>query len=422
MVQSASTSVTVSRANPVRLRLGSVKPSRVYALAFLLVLGLAICSAPFGQAQTFTTLHNFKGSPDGAIPFGGVVRDKARSFYGTTEAGGKKSCSLVQTGCGTVFKLDTSGTETVLYNFSQSGAAGFWPLAGVVADRAGNLYGTTYYGGNFACPGNSAGCGTVFKRSPGGKLTVLHTFAGGTTDGCNPWGGLTRDQAGNLYGTTFGCGASNTGTIFQIDTKGNFTLLHSFVWYIEGQLPQYTSLLLDKLGNLYGVAAWGGSANQGTLYMLSPSGALTVLHNFAGGATDGCHPVGTPAMDRAGNFYGVTDSCGSSNDGIIWKVSNTGVETVLWNFTGGADGAVPFGGVLVDAKSNLYGDTSGGNTNVGSAYRLSASGKLKVLHTFASPNGYYPIGGLLRDNAGNLYGTTAYGGSGLGGTVFKLKP
>ncbi len=380
------------------------------ALTFVVVLGLGVVTSQSAQAQTFTDLYNFTGSPDGADPFAGLVRDAAGNLYGTTYTG-------ASSGYGVVFKVDTSGTETVLYSFS-GGTDGGSPVGGLVRDTAGSLYGTTQYGG-------SSGNGVVFKVDNSGTETVLYSFAGGTTDGCSPYGGLVRDKAGSLYGTTMGCGASGNGTVFKVTKSGAEKLLHSFAGgTADGANPLYTGLLMDPKGNLYGVTSQGGSQNSGVVYKLSKSGTLTLLHSFTGGTTDGCSAHGTPTMDKEGNLYGTTSRCGFGSHGIVWKVSKKGTEIVLHNFAGGSsDGENPISGVILDAQNNLYGNTqAGGVSDDGTVYELNKKGVLTLLHSFAGSDGATPYGGLIRDAKGNVYGTTLEGGSGRDGTVWKLTP
>ncbi len=375
-------------------------------LAIVLLLGISHST----EAQTFTVLYNFAGSPDGANPFAGLVRDAAGNLYGTTYTG-------ASSGYGTVFKVEPNGTETVLYSFTGV-ADGGSPVGGVVRDAAGNLYGTTEYGG-------SSGNGVVYKVDPSGTETVLYSFAGGTGDGCGPYGGLVRDKDGNLYGTTPSCGASNLGTVFKVAKNGTEKVLHSFGGgKADGADPLYTALLRDTEGNLYGVTSEGGSQNDGVVYKLSASGKLTVLHSFMGGSKDGCFAHGTPAMDKLGNLYGTTSRCGSTGGGIVWKVSPTRRERVLHNFAGGAsDGAQAIGGVIRDAHGNFYGNTDGGGaSDDGTIFELTNNGTLILLHSFAGSDGGTPFGGVIRDAKGNLYGTTLEGGSGKEGTVWKLTP
>jgi len=378
------------------------------AVAVMLVFGVA-ASHP-AQAVTFKTLYDFTGASDGGYPYTSLIRDSTGNLYGTTYTGGAS-------GNGTVFKLSKTSKETVVYSFT-GGADGGSPLVGVIRDAAGNLYGTTELGG-------SIGVGTVYKVSKGGKETVLYSFTGGT-DGCYPVGGLLRDSAGNLYGTAEECGPFGVGTIFKLSKSGTFTLLYGFGGAPDGAYPAFTTLLRDKTGTIYGVTEEGGVDNSGTVYELHKNGKVKVLYSFTGG-TDGCDIFGNPIMDKAGNFYGTANACGSGHVGIVWKVSRTGKETILHTFQGGSsDGAEPVGGVLLDAKGNLYGTTyQGGSANLGTVYELSKKGTLTLLHTFSGPDGDYLYSGVIQDSTGSLYGTSLYGGSGQGcrngcGTVWKI--
>jgi uncharacterized repeat protein (TIGR03803 family) len=362
------------------------------------------------QAQTFDVLYNFTGSSDGGNPYAAVLRDTSGNLYSTAANGGSS-------GKGVVFKLNTSGTETVLYSFT-GGNDGGEPLAGLIRDSAGNFYGTTFSGG-------SSGDGVVFKLSKSGSESVLHSFAGGSSDGAHPWGGLIQDSKGNFYGTTSGGGASNWGTVFKLSKDGTETVLHTFAGgESDGEFPMYTSLVMDGKGNLYGITEQGGPDNRGLVYKLSPSGKFTLLHGFLGGTTDGCFPYGTPAMDAKGNLYGTTYKCGSASEGMVWKVSKKGAETVLHNFAGGSsDGAYPYAGVIMDAKGNFYGDTAyGGSSGDGAVYKLNKKGKLILLHSFAGSDGQLPIATLVRDAKGNFYSTAFEGGRDGYGTVWKLTP
>jgi len=394
---------------PRRLPTNNPKPHRAWvrgmfskatsaALALAILLGLGAVATPSAGAQTFRVLYNFTGS-DGAFPQAGLVRDATGNLYGTTEEGGAS-------GYGVVFKMDTSGTEVVLHSFT-GGKDGEYPVAELIRDRAGNLYGTTSGGGDH-------GLGTVFKLDTAGTETVLYSFAGGTTDGCDPYAGLLRDDAGNLYGTAFSCGASGVGTVFKVDTAGKETVLHSFAGYpTDGANPYLAGLLMDPQGNLYGVTEYGGRDAEGVVYKLSKTRRWTVLRSFTAGG-DGYYPAGTLVMDRHGNLYGTTQQCGSYCYGTVWKMSKNGAETVLHTFeAGSSDGDNPRAGVIMDAKGNFYGDTEfGGASYRGVVYQLDKRGMLTLLHNFTGSDGLYPIGGLVRDAKGNLYGTTFYGGSG----------
>ena len=384
---------------------------KITASCLALIL-LLTAGAWAGTEKVLYTFCSQQNCADGAYPYAGVISDKAHNLYGTTQVGGSF-------GLGTVFEVGISGSETVLYNFNE-GSDGELPLAGLARDMAGNLYGTTSQGG-------SNQSGVVFKLDTSGNETVLYNFAGGTTDGCYPTGGLVRDKAGNLYGTTDGCGTSGYGTVFKVTKTGIETVLHNFTgWPSDGAYPYSAGLLRDAAGNLYGVTQGGGTGcggyGCGTAFKLDTAGKETLLHRFSGGTKDGCFPVGTLANDAEGNLYGTTGACGSSSVGTVWKLSNTGTETVLHSFTG-ENGVYPQAGVIIDGKGNLYGDTSnGGPFSVGVVYKLSKAGKETVLHSFTGADGGYPVGSLIIDAKGNVYGTASEDGRGGGGTVWKLTP
>ena len=240
--------------------------------ALLTVLAIA-GAARLAHAQNYSVLYSFSGSPDGANPAAGLVRDPAGNLYGTTPSGGSSNA-------GTVFKKDPSGSETVLYSFT-GGSDGGYPYARLVMDSSGNLYGTTLGGG-------ASYSGTVFKLDTSGIETVLYSFGGGN-DGALPVAGLIMDSAGNLYGTTDAGGAANDGTVFKLDRSGNETVLHAFAGsdgaHPEGVLP------LDSAGKSLGSTRDGGSSGNGTAYRVGPSGQETVLYSFKGGK-DGANPEG----------------------------------------------------------------------------------------------------------------------------------
>ena len=368
--------------------------------AFIVIL-LLPALAP--AQKSLTTLYFFNGTSDGANPNANVIRDSTGNLYGTTYGGGSSDE-------GVVFSLNTSGQETVIHNFA-GGSDGYYPFTPMLRDRTGNLYGVTSLGGN-----NSDGI--VFKIDTSGKESILHTFAGGT-DGCHPSQGLIIDSAGTLYGTFGLCGSNYSGGIFKVTPDGTLTVLHNFVGApTDGAVPHGGHLVMDKKGNLYGVTLGGGRKDQGVLYRLSKNGTFTVLHSFAGGKKDGCQPQGTVAMDKAGNFYGIANACGSSNMGVLWKVSKKQV-TILHNFSGPSDGSYPNSGVVLDPQGDMFGVTQyGGSGSSGVLYKLNSTGKFTLLHSFEGSDGGLPNGEVLRDKNGGLYGTTNIGGnlSGCGGT------
>jgi uncharacterized repeat protein (TIGR03803 family) len=277
--------------------------------------GTLTCNNGRGCGLTFkldsngieTALHSFTGEADGRAPNAPLLRDAAGNLYGTALTGGK--------GRGVVFKLDSLGNETVLYTFAGNTDGGY-PYAGLLRDSAGNLYGTTNYGGDLTC-NPPLGCGVIFKLDTTGVETVLHEFTG-TPDGAFPVAALIQDAIGNFYGTTSTGGTANLGTIFKLDTAGNETVLHSFTGS-DGSYPD-TSLILDSSGTLYGTAYNGGAAGLGVVFKLDSAGTLTVLHTFAGTA-DGAHPYANLLLDGRGNLYGTTTLGGSSNHGVVFRIA-----------------------------------------------------------------------------------------------------
>jgi uncharacterized repeat protein (TIGR03803 family) len=360
--------------------------------------------------------------------------------------------------------------ETVLYSFTGIGANGIYPQAGVIFDAAGNLYGTTQCGGAKPCTNNLGG--TVFELTHPARgeqvwtETVLHAF-GGPAGGSNPWAGLTFDEAGNLYGTTYNGGSGSCeygcGTVFRLappnagKTAWKETVLHSFADGADGGYPR-AGVILDAVGNLYTTASYGGGSacglqpGCGTVLMLAPPvpgknlWTETVLHSFAGGV-DGAVPVAGLTFDASGDLYGTTvvggsGVCEGTGCGTVFELSPPTVgkkawkESVLYSFTGQPAGAYPYTSLIYDPAGNLYGTTNeGGTSNAGTVFQLSpplgGSGAWKetVLYSFSGPaNGVYPSS-LVFDGNGNLYGAaaqsrgksckTAVVGCGM---IFKLAP
>jgi uncharacterized repeat protein (TIGR03803 family) len=325
--------------------------------------------------------------------------------------------AIVLTSAVLVTQSAQAQTHNVLHSFTGV-ADGATPYAGLVRDASGNLYGTTTAGG-------ASNRGTVFKLYTTGKETLLHSFTGGA-DGATPYAPLVLDPSGNLYGTATAGGASNSGTVFKVDTTGAETVLYTFTGGADGKTPD-APLVLDPSGNLYGTTSAGGATNSGIVFKLDTTGAETVLYTFSGGA-DGKTPTGGLVRDAAGNLYGTTNDGGRPRAcflgyvgcGVVFKLDTTGTETVLYTFTGGTDGGNPYyAGLVRDASGNLYGTTSaGGASDSGTVFKLDTTGTETVLYSFGN-GGVEPFAGLVRDAAGNLYGTTTNGGSGFG-TVFKL--
>lgn len=247
-------------------------------------------------------LHSFGStSNDGVFPFAPMVRDSAGNLYGTAQTGNGNSQS------GMVFKINSAGVETIVHSFSQSTTDGNDPVGGVILDSAGNLYGTTFGGGAHSK-------GTVYKIDTSGKETLLYSFGQNSTDGVGPEDAPTRDASGNLYGTTNTGGRASLGTVFKVDSSGKETVLHSFTGGSDGANPS-GGLVLGPAGNLYGATTFGGTANFGVLYEIDSMGKETILHTFSG-LSDGGNPQATLTRDAAGNLYGTAG--GGTGNGAFY--------------------------------------------------------------------------------------------------------
>jgi len=375
------------------------------------------------SAQTFTVLHTFTGKGDGRLPFAGVIQDGSGNLFGTTYYGGAFDD-------GVVFQIKPNGKEKILHSFW--GGDGWVPEAPVLRTSTGILYGTTSYGGKPKGGGCHHGCGEVFRLDTSGKLTVLYAFPGGENGG-QLWTGIVEDKQGYLYGTTeqggdAGCDYGwGCGVVFKLDRSGKETVLHAFTNQPDGWSPS-GELILDSAGNLYGVTEAGGTSENGTVFKVTPSGEETVLFSFPGG-TGGYAPQGPLLPDAVGNFYGVTAVGGGYGCGTVFKLDGAGNETILYNFAGTTDGCQPQGGLIWDAKGNLYGATRVGGNGGGTIYRLDTGGNITVLYSFTGgSDGNEPWGSLVLDKSGTLYGATEGGGNMSCGTnfgcgvVFKLTP
>jgi uncharacterized repeat protein (TIGR03803 family) len=419
--------------------------SRVALAILTAVSACATVARPqCAQAQTFTVIHSFTPGGDGSSPIGLTV-DRAGTFYGMAESGGAS-------GLGTVFRLthQPSGwVLTPLYNFI-GGSDGAHPSAstGVVIGPNGSLYGTTFYGGGSSCGGLS--CGTVFNLRPsphtsprvlgGWTETVLYRFAGGS-DGANPTGDLIFDQAGNLYGTTYGgggsCPADGCGTVYELKPSGGGgwteTVLYGFTGGSDGRFPE-GGAIFDKVGNLYGTTNDAG-AYSGSIFQLSPSESgwtKTVLHNFQAGS-DGAFPVGGLIFDSSGDLYGTTASNGLRGGGTLFELSPPGgirTFSVLYSFicsSGCVNGPGPQASLFMDPAGNLYGTTSQDGTHgYGSVFKLTPGAvgwTYTSLHDFTGgSDGGYPYSNVVLGANGNLYGTASQGGTQGYGVVWEIMP
>ena len=311
-------------------------------------------------------LYSFKGGSDGSIPWAGLI-DVGGALYGTTSSGGGTSCYNGYSGCGTVFKLTSTGEETILFRF-QGGSDGAFPLGGLV-DVRGTLYGTTNGGGGGPCDGGY-GCGTVFNLTGTGTETILHRFKSGSADGAFPIAGLIYDKD-SFYGTTTGGGSNcdhgtGCGTVFKITQSGTESVLHRFAAASDGTTP-YAGLT-DIGGVLYGATAVGGTGGGGTIYKITRSGAESVVYSFKGGG-DGGGPRAAP-ISVDGALYGTTQYGGTNNLGTIFKISPSGVESVLYSFTGASDGEIPYAG-LINVSGALFGTAFRGGVGNGTVFGFS---------------------------------------------------
>ncbi len=364
------------------------------------------------SAQTFTTLHDFAGSPDGAAPYGGLVQGTDGNLYGTTQFGGSRNG-------GTVFKITPGGTLSTLYNFcSQPNCSdGSEPYAGLVQAADGNFYGTTSFDSDIN--------GTIFKITPSGALTTLHVFTGYPTDGSEPYAGLVQATDGSFYGTTVYGGQSNScannpsgcGTVFKVTPQGVLTTLYSFSGS-DGANP-HGGVIQATDGNFYGTTTNGGSHGGGTAFKLTPGGTLTTLYNFCAAflCSDGNAPYAALIQATDGNFYGTNYLGGPGlSTGTIFKLTPQGVLTTLYGFSG-SDGANPYDALVQASDGNFYGTTYGAY-GAGTIFKITPQGALTTLHTFDYANGRYPYAGLVQASDGNFYGTTTNGGANAFGTVF----
>jgi uncharacterized repeat protein (TIGR03803 family) len=371
----------------------------------LAAFGAALAGGGAAWASpTLTTLATFNGS-NGASPFAGLIADTAGNLYGTTRGGGAGSS-------GTVFEVaaGTHALSTLVTFDSSNGSA---PYSSLIADAAGNFYGTTFSGGAHFV-------GTVFEVEAGTHaLSTLATFT--VNGGAQPLAGVIADAAGNLYGTThIGGGTTNDGAVFEV-AAGTHALSTLATFNGTNGANPHSSLMADAAGNLYGTTNTGGAGGGGAVFEVAAgTHVLSVLASF--NYSNGAYPEAGLIADAAGNLYGTTSAGGANGHGTVFKVATgTHALSTLVNFNG-INGSSPRGDLIADAAGNLFGTTyeGGVNTNAGTVFEVSAgTNALTTLATFGDGNGLAPAGGLIADAAGNLYGTTQLGAQSLG-TVFEL--
>ncbi len=420
-------------------------PAATTALAIIFLLA-GVASQP-AQAQTFHVLHTFNGGTDGEQPEAGLTMDRAGNLYGTAQLGG---IAYDGNGYGTVFQLKHRGSGWIfapLYSFT-GGDDGIYPIARVILGPNGTLYGTTYEGGAGCSP---VDCGTVFNVRPRPTPcpsvlcpwteSVVYNFHN-SPDGANPFSGdLIFDQAGNIYGTTYGGGNQN-GVVYELTPSGSGwteSILYAFSSSGDDGANPFSGVIFDNAGNLYGTTFAGGSSGYGAVYQLVPShGGWTenVLYSFQPG-NDGSGPSAGLIFDASGNLYGATAIGGSGGGGTVFKLTPSGgswTYSTLYNFAGTCCECGPRATLVMDGAGNLYGTTAcDGRFQFGSIFKLTPTPQppwtYTSLHDFTDfEDGANPTSNVLLDASGNLYGTASGGGDfncGLGngcGVVWEITP
>jgi uncharacterized repeat protein (TIGR03803 family) len=358
---------------------------------------------PAGPITVIKQLDNSTGGG----PRGTLIQGTDGNLYGMTNYGGTSNG-------GTIFKITLTGTLTVLKNLTTT--TGYAPMGNLLLSTDGNFYGVTSSGG-------TNGSGTVFKITPTGVLTVLKNFDYYVTGG-EPRGSLVRATDGNFYGITYGGGSSGGGTIFKITPAGVFTVIKPLEYWATGS-GSYSSLVQGRDGNFYGTTGTGGTYSNGTIFKCTPTGVLTVLRHL-NYSSDGANPYGSLYENSDGYFYGMASSGGTNYTytGTIFKISPTGVFTVLFRLPDGAFGFNPAESVVQAKDGFFYGMAhNGGMDNYGTIYKTCTNGTLTVLRHFDYYNtGGYPDGSLIQATDGNFYGMGTTGNNNLDGTIFKITP
>lgn len=404
---------------------------REIARAFCRLTLCASAVMALSAEPTFSTLYSFcaqTNCTDGENSSANLVQATNGELYGTTAGGGANG------GGGTIFKITLSGKLATLYSFcAETGCAdGSGPLAGLIQATNGDLYGTTAYGG-----ANSQG--TIFKITSYGKLTTLYSFCAeaGCTDGQNPFSTLIQASDGDLYGTTSGGGVhDNGGTIFKVTPNGALTTLYRFC----AQTPETTcpdgfipigGLVQATNGDFYGTTEDGGSNRGGTIFKITPTGTLTTLYNFCSQSdcTDGSIPQGALIQASNGDLYGTTPGGGANGRGTVFKITPDGALTTLYSFFCSpgdcADGEEPLAGLIQATNGDLYGTTDAGAAGGGTIFKITPGGTFTKLHGFCKGACGYDPRGLVQATNGDLYGITSVGGNAAqnpygAGTIFRL--
>lgn len=309
-----------------------------------------------------------------------------------------------------------AGTLQTLHTFTDV-AHGTNPIGSLIKDEGGNLYGATIYGG-------ASGGGTVYRVSPDGTHTILHSFGSSTGGGGHPYAGVVRDSQGNFFGMAADGGAHSAGVVFKLAPDGTYTVIHDFG--DDGTFPE-DGLIIDRRDHLFGMASHGGHWLSGAVFEITPKNKFNVLYTFRG-RKDGSWPAGEPVKDKEGNLYGSASEEGPKNYGEVFKLAPDGTKTVLHAFRSGDDGWSPMGPLILDKNGTLYGTVYGGGAGgLGTIFRIDAAGKFKVIYSVTrDTGGAGPDSGVVMDKTGALYGALPFGGDQTCepgcGALFKIAP
>lgn len=388
---------------------------------------LLLCVAGRASAQTYTVVTSLSAvaPPSGAGNLvWSLVQGLDGNFYGATEAGGGTCANNPFASCGTVFKVTPAGVFSVLHEFCQGSCTdGGIPYAGLVLSPSGNFYGTT-------TQDEVNRGGTLYEITPTGTVTTLHSYTGAGGDG-TPYGPVVQAYDA-FYGITGNGGSSSDGTVYKVTTSGTLTTLGTFSGTNGLEIPYAGQGLIEAAnGDFYGVTSYGTESTNGcgSIFKVTPQGTLSTAFGFINTSADGCGPSGSLVQVANGNFYGVTISGGTGNNGVIFQMTPAGAVTLLHSFcseSNCADGTTPNAGLTLGSDGNFYGTTIyGGAFGEGVIYQMTPSGTFKVLYSFCSQSGCsdgaLSYSSLIQATDGNFYGTTSSGGgSGNGGTVYKL--
>ncbi len=352
---------------------------------------------------TFNVIHAMNSTTGGGASYGSLTEGKDGNLYGITYNGGSFSN-------GTIFKIKTDGTFTVLKHLKAATDGGA-SQSDLIQASDNNFYGTCYNGGTL-------GYGTIFKISTAGVFTVVKNFSY-STDGGNPYDGLMQNTDGNFYGITRAGGSKGAGAIYKLTQAGVYSVIHHLDPTTEGSTSS-SVLVTGADGNLYALCNSGGANNAGTAFKVSTSGTFNLLTNF-NGASFGNAPFSTFIKGKDSAYYATTSAGGKYGFGTIVKICG-GTTSILYSFNKNVDGGYPKGKLLLATDGNFYGMTSdGGAKNAGTVFKITPSGNYTVTHVFNSTtDGGNPVSGLIQASDGLLYGMTVAGGTGNGGTIFKM--